>query len=295
MTYIIENANVLKNNELIRTSLLVNGEKITSVQPSFSKYRYIRMDLKEFIMTPTYVFLLHQLPNQKDGYSKKNDLLQRFLLKGCTTVIAVEKVMYLNELLEKRESIRRFFHHTPMDYVAAVRIPIRLLTVPFIQTCKREKIPAIFVEFQDKRDLYKIPWGWIREALFPYNCPLIPAPAKDEPKLLETWQFVMEKEKIPHITEPLKEGEPIPIDVLKKIGIYPLKGYLQTGGELSYNLFLTDDNQWIVEKGKPITLERSNLVITVHKGEIIRVKNTFFYNPNKGEEIIIHRPSFFQS
>ncbi|WAA10565.1 hypothetical protein [Fervidibacillus albus] len=290
MTYIIENANLIKNDQLIRTSLLVDGEKIQSVQPSFSKYRFMKMDVKEFVMTPTHVFLIHSLPNEGEGYSKKNDLSQRFLLKGCTTVIATEKVMYLNELVEKRKNIRRFFQHTPLDYVAAVRIPSHLLTVPFIQLIKREKIPAVFVEFEDKRDLYKIPWGWIREALFPYNCPLIPIPLKDR-SLLDSWQFVMNKEKIPHIHEPLSEETPIPLEVLKKIGIYPLKGYLQTGGELSYNLFLTNMNS---EIEPTVIVERTHPAITVHKGDLIRVNKKIFYNPNKGEELIINRPSFFQ-
>ena len=56
---------------------------------------------------------------------------------------------------------------SPIDFIIGVRIPVRLITPSFIRKCKREKVPAIFVELEDLDELEDIPWGWVRDALFP--------------------------------------------------------------------------------------------------------------------------------
>ncbi|WP_062356359.1 hypothetical protein [Bacillus kwashiorkori] len=294
MTYIIENANLIKQNRLIKASLLVDNEKILSVQPEFAKYRYMKMNADKFYMSATDVFYQNGLPKMEPMFKEKNYFIQQFLLRGCTTILVSANVTYLHELDEKIEEVREFYQKGPLDFTIGVKIPIQIFTVPFIQKCKREKIPAIFIEFNDVRDLYKIPWGWIREALFPYNCPLIPVVHGEESvkkKLLQTWVTILQREKIPHIEHPLQEMSKLSLSVLKKIGIYPLKGYLQAGGELSYNLYIQKGD--IKEKSQQ-SIDNLQLVITVHKGEVIRVDKKIYYNQKKGSELIIKRPSFFQ-
>lgn len=293
MTYIIENANVLKHNQLVKTSMLVDHGKILSVKPSFPKYQYMKMNAETFLMTSTHVFYTDEFPERTSLLRRKQFFIEKFLFKGCTTVLVSAKIKYLFELEAKVQEIREFYGNSPLDFTIALQIPIENLTVPLIHQCKRAKIPAIFIEVDDRKQLYKIPWGWIREALFPYNCPFIPVinHESQKQKYLSLWQTILQREKIPFIGEPLEKYQPLPMEVLKKIGIYPLKGYLQVGGELSYNLYVPEPNNFhepsFINDGR-------NIAITVHKGDIIRVKNKIYYYPKKGEEVIIHRPSFFQ-
>lgn len=293
MTYIIENANLYKQNQLITTSLLVDNGKILSVQPNFPKYLYMKMSAKDFIMTSTSVFYADGVPQDKDTTIEQY-MISRYLGKGCTTVLVSAYIKNVNELDQAIEEVRNFYKNSPLDYTIAVKIPIKDFTVPFVLKCKRKKIPAIFIEFNDKRELYKIPWGWIREALFPYNSPLIPVivnSGKEKEDLLQTWQSILQREKIPHIEESLSEQTPLHLQVLKKIGIYPLKGYLQTGGELSYNLYLSGNEHpvfsFMNDEKKFI------LAVTVHKGKIVKAGEKIYYNLENGEEFTINRPSFF--
>ncbi|MCU9613704.1 hypothetical protein OEV98_09035 [Caldibacillus lycopersici] len=296
MTYIIENANLYKQNRLENTSLLVDEGKILSVQQSFARYRYMKMNAQNFLMTSTHVFYMDGLPVVDDSFSSKNYFINKFLLHGCTTLlVSTPLIQYVHEIESEVYCIREFFEKCPLDFTIGVRIPIENFSVQMVQKCKRAKIPAIFIEIDNPKWLYKIPWGWIREAMFPYNCPLIPITNEtgdNREKLLQLWNTMLTREKIPHIDKPLQEQTPLSLDVLKKIGIYPMKGYLQAGGELSYNLYLTEK--------EPIINELTNdflnlpLAITVHKGDVIRVGKKIYYHPKKGEELIISRPSFFK-
>ena len=66
-----------------------------------------------------------------------------------------------------------------------------------MRECKKRKIPAIFVRIENKDELFSVPWGWIKEAMFPYNSPLIPIfqVEKDNSELKQTWQMVMSKKR----------------------------------------------------------------------------------------------------
>lgn len=294
MTFIIENVSLYKQNELITTSLLVNNGKILSVQPSFSKYLYMKMNTSNFLMTSTSVYYADGLPQGVKTEQVKEYLSSKYIENGCTTVFVSASINDVKNVDHHIREVRNFYDHSPVDYTIAVKIPIEQFTVPFVQKCKRKRIPAIFIEFKDKRELYKVPWGWIREALFPYNSPLIPVLEKeisDKELLLHSWNTILQREKIPHIQEPISEQTPLPIDILKQIGIYPLKGYLQTGGELSYNLYLNQDNKNTVD-----SVIQGNITptITVHKGKIVRAGTKVFPNVNQGEEFIINRPAFFK-
>jgi CRISPR/Cas system-associated protein endoribonuclease Cas2 len=293
MAYIIENANMYKHETIERVSLLVDKNRILSVKPSFNRYNYMKMNANPFIMTPTHVYMDVDTAIKVDDSQKKTYIIKKFLMKGCTTVLAVTSIKYDHQLEEKLVNTRNFFNGTPLDFVVAVKIPFSKLNPTFIRKCKKEKIPAIFVELnqEDELALEKTAWTWMKDALFPYNCPLIPViHTVNHPSLLQTWNNILKREKVPYVDKILTENEPIPLDVLKKIGIYPLKGYLQTGGELSYNLYYPDEGEIF---DLEINDKEFSLMITVHKGKIIRVKNKVHYDNDQGEELKISRPSFF--
>lgn len=296
MTYIIERVQLYSRGEWITTSLLVEDEKILAVKPSFSKFRYMKMVAENFLMTPTHVFFTDQLPHGINHEEYKRFFINHYLFKGCTVLLVALHVNHHGALFEEIERAKEFLKQSPLDYTFVVKLPVEQLTVQFIRKTKRMKIPALLVEFNDVKELYRIPWGWIREALFPYNSPLVPAPSNNHPEqdtLLTSWGKILSREKIPHIKHPILEKQPISMDVLTKIGIYPKKGYLHPGGELSYNLYWSSSMKKNHDDGEQV-IDEKNLVITVHKGQLVRVMKKVYWKESFGEELIVDRPSFFK-
>jgi hypothetical protein len=174
---------------------------------------------------------------------------------------------------------------------------LHLITQSFIRKCKKEKISAIFVEITDPNKLDEVPWGWIKDTLFPYNCPMIPVISsflKKELKIvLSKWKHIMEKEKIPAIYDELQENEPLPVSVLNKIGIYPRKASLIHGTELSYNLYLKGRELMNVDEVSLFHYHIDRLVVTVHKGKVVRAGEKVFFKPGNGEYVKVLTPSYF--
>ena len=65
-TYIIENANWVKDSKITQTSLLVKDDKISAIRDRFSYYRYMRMDVSSFMMTPGHVMCDLEVPEGTD-------------------------------------------------------------------------------------------------------------------------------------------------------------------------------------------------------------------------------------
>lgn len=298
MTYIIENAHVLKGQALSTTSMLIEGERIISYKPSFNQYKYMRMDADPYIMTPTHVLFDPALPLTGSFNERKDYFLKNFLLRGSTIVLTTVKIKFERELDQKLKLAKSDLIDSPIDYVVGVSIPASLMNPGFIRKCKRAKIPAIFLELADMDELGRIPWGWVKEALFPYNSPIIPVfpdikNKKGKQIQANTWAEWMKKEGIPSVYEELTDMNPIPRSVLMKIGIFPAKANLFSGGELSYNLYYKNDETARLDENGLFTTQAHSLAVTVDKGKVIRADKEVYYRPGKGENVIIKTPGFF--
>ncbi len=295
--YIIEYANILKNKQLTACSLLIDEDRIARIESCFNHYRLMKMNVDPFIMTPTYVLFNSKIPLNESFPELKKYLIEHFLLKGCTTLFTYVDVSYENKLTEKISEMKTALISSPIDFVIAVKIPVRLLTPSLIRSCKKEKIPAIFVELDNQGELEKIPWGWIREALFPYNCPLIPlisfSQKKEARDVLSKWKGIMVKEKIPAIYEEIEEKQPLPVTVLNKVGLFPQKASLMQGAELSYNLYVKGREINNVDEVKLFHYHGDRLVVTVHKGKIVRSGNQVLFKPGFGKNVEVRTPSYF--
>ncbi|GHH98191.1 hypothetical protein [Neobacillus kokaensis] len=297
MPYIIENANILKDKELTVNTLLVQEDKVSAILTRSKHYRFFKMNLEPFIMTPTFV-LLNSKISPKDSFQEMKQILKdQFLSKGCTTIFTYVPVSFENELMEKVKEMQTVFMSSPIDYIIGIKIPLRLLTPSFLRKCKKEKIPAIFVEIEDQDVLSDIPWGWIREAMFPYNCPLIPlissSKKKEAKALLSNWKHTMVQEKIPAVYEEIQENTPISKFILNKIGLYPQKSSLMNGTELSYNLYFKAREIKNVDWSDLFHYHSDRLVITVHKGKIVRTLNEVLFKPGYGDHVMVQTPSYF--
>jgi hypothetical protein len=257
----------------------------------------MKMNVEPYIMTPTYVLFSSKIPHHGSFQELKSYLNEDFLLKGCTTVFTYVEISYENELSGKVEAMKTALMSSPLDFLIGVKIPARLLTPSLIRNCKKLKVPAIFVEMKEQIDLDQIPWGWIREALFPFNCPLIPiisSSQKKEAKAgLSKWKDIMIKEKIPALYEMVDGNKPLSISLLNKIGFYPQKGSLMNGTELSYNLYLKSREINNVDTASLFHYHSDRLVVTVHKGKVIRSGEKVLFKPGNGEHVKVRTPSYF--
>jgi len=298
MGYIIENASILKNSKITNCSLLIKENQIAAArQDQFKRYNLVRMDTEAFIMTPTFVQLDSAIPLNTSYQELKKYIIEQFIMKGCTTIFTYVSITYESELNKKLKEVITALIGSPIDFIVGVKIPMRLLTPSFMRKCKKEKVPAIFLEVSNIEELKNIPWSWIRDSLFPYNSPLIPIISNEQKKeakyVMSKWKVLMEKEKIPAVCEEVVENQPLSISQLNKIGLYPQKASLMHGTELSYNLYLKGREIKNVDEVNLFHYHNDRLVITVHKGNIIRAGEEVLYKPGSGEYVKVKTPSFF--
>lgn len=296
MAYIIENVHLLKGQALTDTSMLVDGQRILSSSSAFDRYNLMRMDAGNYIMTPTHVLFDPNLPLKGSFLERKQYYLEHFIMKGSTVVFTLVKVEFERQLEERLKQMKSTLLDSPIDFVIGVSIPPRLLNPGFIRKCKKLKVPAIFLEIDDISILAKMPWGWIKEALFPFNCPIIPVfpenKYKKERHKFNAWSELVKKEKIPAVCEDLSDAAPVSRSILKKTGIFPVKSNLHNGGELSYNLYeINEETKHRDEYG--LFFKAQHLAVTVDKGKVLRAGNEVYYRPGKGENVIIKTPGFF--
>lgn len=297
MAYIIENAHLLKEDRLEQTSLFIKNKRFDSLRPSYKRFSHMRLDANSYIMTPPHILFNPNIPFDSSFQSMKEYYIKEFITKGCTmflTYAEVDKEYLLNSAIKR---MKTKLLNSPIDYVIGVRIPLRLLTTSFLRKCKREKIPAIFIEIEEDAELESIPWGWLREAMFPYNSPLIPIFTSDKPKnrnrARAKWVSILEQEKIPFIQDELSAGEPIQHKNLCKIGIYPVKTGIHQGGEVSYNFYSKEDFYSNMGEKGLFQHYQEKLLVTVHKGTVVRAGDEIMFRPGFGEHVTIKTPSFY--
>ncbi|RDU36352.1 hypothetical protein DRW41_12500 [Neobacillus piezotolerans] len=295
MPYIIENATILREGKRSSQSILVEGGKITAVRDELPAYSYMKMNVDAFLMTPAYTILDGNLPENSPEEIKAT-IEEKYLKNGCTTLLTYAKVDYERLIAQKLSEVEESLAGIPADYAIGIKIPIRILSPAVLRECKKRKLPGVFVEFTTAASLEQIPWGWVREALFPYNCPLIPSiPIQDEAQkrlLLAKWKKVMENERIPSLHYEVEESVPVASQALNRMGIFPWRSSLIHNAELSYNLYWnegmgeTDERSFFLHHG-------DKLVLTVRRGKIIRIGSKADFAEGSGEHIKVKTHSFF--
>ncbi|RHW41254.1 hypothetical protein D1B31_10000 [Neobacillus notoginsengisoli] len=294
MPYIIENAAMLKEGRLDFCSILTDGKEVTAIRADLANYSLIRMNVEPFIMTPTHT-ILDSTFRDKKSREVAGIIEDRYLKKGCTTVLTYVEVEYEKALHGRLQEIEEAFSQSSADYAIGIKVPVRSLTPSLLVGCKKMKLPAVFVDVDSLESMDSVPWGWIRGAIFPYNCPLIPVFSGVEDVLkkqsLGKWEKLMHHWKIPSVNHELIEGTPLSASVLNKIGIYPWRSSLQHRSELSYNLYKrvfsknNDKELLICQTDEP--------VITVHKGKVIRSGKRIDFKKGSGEYIKVKTHAFY--
>ncbi|MCZ0754453.1 hypothetical protein [Anoxybacillus sp. J5B_2022] len=174
MPYIIDEATVVREGAVKRCSLVVENNRIDYIGEQAAMYRWVRMPVGEFVMTPGHVMLDFSFSNPRPFLQFKAYMQQHFLTKGCTTLLAVCDVLYEKQLLPSLQHLRLHLLNSPIDFFIGVKIPLRTLTPSFVRTCKRLHIPVLFVELNGEEPLEKIAWGWMYDTFASYPLLLVP-------------------------------------------------------------------------------------------------------------------------
>ncbi|MCJ8006672.1 hypothetical protein ACFFF5_01865 [Lederbergia wuyishanensis] len=293
MNYIIENALSLEDGQWMKVSMLVRNQEIRYFGSKSLNHSLIKMDARSFIIMPSFIYFAPDTPDLpfKDFKVYFSD---HFVKKGCGTIITNFRISRLNDFEKMLKLRRKTLLNSPIDFLLGVTVPASMLNTSLIIKCKTEKIPIIFVEISRIKELESIPWGWIKDASFPYNpifIPTFPTSVKAfrQKLLMKKWSSILLNEKIPHLSQPLQLEQPLSTEIIKKIGLYPKKGILKVGGEISYNLYLKSN----VEGSYKETDYQSNPSICVQKGKFVSIDGSSIFRPGYGDEIRINKTSLF--
>lgn len=301
MTYILDNANVWKEKKLMNCSLLIKNDKVDYISEKLTRLNFMRSDLSDYLLTPGHVMLNYTFSNRLPFQSFKDEMIHKYLENGCTTLLVISDVDRERDLSKVVSNTRNYLLNSPVDYYIGIQIPLKILTPSLLIGCRRLKIPVIFVVIEETEELFHIPWGWIREAYFSYQIPLIPKWKNSKKKRLpikkytELWNEIMNDNSIPTIPECPQEEYPLALNDLKKIGIYPAKGDIRIGGEVDYNLYEMNDIGFTVEEIPILDYHKLKPKITINKGKVVKADSDVYFRPGFGNECIVKKPGFFQT
>lgn len=287
-SYILEHVRMVGGSEPV--SILVEEGIISAIRRSFPQYHFMRVDVSPFIMGPSHVFCDLDYP----GHLIHQGSIDDFIGKGCTTILTAFHLEYEYRFEENWRGIKKTMESSPLDFIIGMKTAPQRITPGIIRQCRSRRVPVIWTDIMDIDALLAVPWGWIREALNHYPITFVPffstePDTKIRERHLRIWQNTMKSVKIPHIGLPIGQKVPLDDEVLKKIGIYPHRGILSPGREISYNLYLEND-----EEGD-LLVRDTQLVLkcTMSKGECLFLDGRPIACEGKGEEIVIRTPGFF--
>lgn len=297
MKYIIDGIKTKSGDKLYAKSFLIQDQQIIYIADQLSKLSLPKMDGSQFLITPGMVYFEEAL-GLTDSFHDFKSKIKQLISKGCTTVLVSCHVQYESELSSSLKQIRKRMMNSPLDYIIGVTIPLSKLKPSVIHFCKRNQLPFLKVQI-DMEDISHIPWGWIREALFFYSLPIIPVwdgtnySAKQLKSLRKQWEQATVDFNL--ATAEIGKEEPVSIDLLKKIGLYPTKGELLIGSDLDYNMYHLGKESKEVEDSQHVDYDKGDPTITVHKGRIIKVCEDISFQPGNGIELKIKVPGHFSS
>lgn len=296
LPYIIDHVWMFDEHQHKTCSILVENGEIRRIQPSLSNLRFMRLDGRPYILTPGQVFLDDSLHQYATFQEFKKEIKQSFLQKGCTTIIHIIDIRYEREIIEKLKERRRKLLNTPIDYLFILRIPLNKLTPSFIRLCKKLRIPAIILRVESQDELAQLPWGWIKESLFPRPIALLPQLESSSlhPMIEKKWKRLMKEHRLLSEGSQLEMRQSLSKSTLMKIGLYPERGVIRQGANVTYNLYVRDLKADLVEENAFVDYDNHIPEIIVHNENVIKAGKHYYYQPGTGREIKQVYPGRFQ-
>ncbi|UOK56852.1 hypothetical protein MGI18_19085 [Bacillus sp. OVS6] len=135
MAYLIEDANILKNGEIVKTSILIRNNKIDYMSSSLQKMTCMKMNAADYLLTSGHVMLDFSIGG---SFSEiKRIFTEKLIAKGCTTVIAIAETEYERDLPEAIRKKKQMMINSPIDYCIGVKVPLKRLTPSLLISCKK--------------------------------------------------------------------------------------------------------------------------------------------------------------
>lgn len=292
----MEKANVLKvGNQVSNVSIIVKNDKFSWIKEEAPETKnLIKMDLSHYILTPGHV-MLDFINVDMDFQTYKTYVKENFLQKGCTGIVAVFPITNEIDFLPQLKRARTKLLNSPVDYYFAIEVSLSKLTPSLVRLCKKHKIPAIFVKIEDASKVETLAWGWIKDALYQFPItfvPIFPDEKKQKRYIQKVWTETMKEAKLVHLPHCPPTSFPLKLDVLMKFGIYPSKGDIRIGGEVSYNLYICPEGS-IIETASDLDYHIHSPEITVHRGKIVKVGQDVYFRPGFGNECKVTVPGHF--
>ncbi|MED1604244.1 hypothetical protein MKX67_14700 [Cytobacillus sp. FSL W7-1323] len=297
MVYMIEN--VYRQNKskgaYVPTSYVIGNEKILAVREApFRQYTYMKIDGDPYVISPPLVKYVETIPDDMPNF-----FLSELILKGCLVFMTKVEISYKHQLKSAIQLLDDKLKISPIDYLLGVQLPLASLQPDMIRLLRKEKIPAVFVEITGINDLDDMPWGWVKEAFFPYFSTLIPIfkhvdNEKDYRLLQQKWVYYMKKHRLPYVAHPLRNGELINEQTQATIGIYPFKTQLQPGLEANYNFYKRGREITNIEELDVYHYHRERLVISCLRGRVLRAGDWHHPLEGFGKRVMIKTPSYYQ-
>lgn len=294
MKYIIEGAGLSKNGLDEKKSILIENSKVTYCNTHFSKYSYFKVNVEKFHILPGYVMIDFDVVKLADFQQFKERMKQLHTI-GCTTLITACEVSFESQFSSNLRKAKQALINSSIDYVVAVKIPLRKLTATFIRKCCKSKVPIVFLEITRIEDIYSVHWQRIRDELFHYHCYIVPlwnldVTAGNIKTLKSDWTEHLTDNKIAtQSTSPL-EHTPIKKQFLLNAGLYPQKGALNAGSDADYLLFLKERGK-LVDTEAYLDQELPDVVCAT--GKIQKAGREVIFEPGYGKELQINLPRKF--
>lgn len=296
MPYIIDQVRTWEHEQVKVCSILIENNEIRRIEPSLNNLKFVRMDGRGYYLTPGLVFFDQTLHRHNNFHEFKREVTSGMLERGCTTIVHIVDILYEREALVKLKEHRRKLLNAPIDYVFVIRIPLKKLTPSLIRSCKKWNIPALILTINSHEELSEMPWGWIKESLFPRPICLIPEinTSSNYSLIEKEWKNTVQGFRLLSSEKPVKERTPLSKDLLMKLGLYPERGVIHQGARVTYNLYRWANKSDLVEEIDIVDYDNHIPEIIVHNGIVMKAGERFYFQPGQGQEIQNVYPGRFQ-
>ncbi|UJW57709.1 hypothetical protein HXZ66_10005 [Bacillus sp. A116_S68] len=255
--------------------------------------RVKNVDTEGFTVLPGKVILkenvlTHMTEGDMISFSK------HMLLHGFSTFIHLIDMKYESETDKLLESSRQLLKNCLVDYVHAIRVPLRRLTPSWVRKLKKLSVPLIVFTVQTMNDINKASWQRLIEAAFPLRTMFIldqknsDLTERQKLKVQQRWEEMVKYRRLNSYFQLPEQHEVLPLLFLKRLGLYPQKGTFDSGAHADYFMY------W--EKDLSVTTEEVRVPdVIVLRGEVVKASSYWFIEEILGRELTSTMPEQFLS
>ncbi|WP_096434881.1 hypothetical protein [Alteribacter populi] len=269
-------------------SLYIEKGKIRYTGSHLDRLSKVRLNYSGFTIAEGKVTLCDS-SHFKSSQAMSEIQIKEYLKKGCTTLIVPVPVFYERQVDDRLTQQRKRLAQTPLDYLIAVRMPLKKITERLIRRLKKEGITLLCLRAKSVQEMQEIPWQRIAEAMFPKRMMIVIEPTvsyndkKARKDIYQAWDHVAKVYRLNTFFPLPNVLSPLPGILLKRLGLYPQKGRLQIGSDADYLMFHDSEKTRLTPD------------VIVCSGKIIKAGNKWHLYSRKGKELSNLIPEKFLS